>query len=140
MTKLLFICCVLLVGAVAYCQTSLSTSSPTFTVRMRNGKTFKATDCLYGPTYGLEQYDDDVSLHNEIGYVSVNKRLEDIKSIEVLDDSGALLKVTYLSHDVFLGQRRPEFPYKTLSDRLTGESGRLIFGIDVKELLSIERD
>ena len=115
--------------------------SLTFTVQLKDKGTIKVANLVFTPHAGVEQIDsvEEFSLYNDIGHFNVRKDLEDVKSIEVIDDSGESLKVTYRSGLVLQGNRRP-LPNDVPSDFLEGQCGKQIVSLPLRKVASITRD
>jgi hypothetical protein len=129
------LCCVIGFAAWKYAQPT------TFTVKLKDNRTLKITEIAYTPKDGIDSIEglEEFSVHNDVGHFHVPKNLKDIKSIEVTDDEGLNLKVTFLSGYVAQGNRRV-LKEDVISDFIEGNCGKIEVFLPLRKIVSITQD
>jgi hypothetical protein len=113
----------------------------TFTVKLRDNRTIKVTEIAYTPKNGVDSIEglEEFTVFNDIGRFHVSKNLKDIKTIEVIDDEGLNLKVTYLSGYVTQGSRRV-LKNDVISDFIEGNCEKISVFLPLRNIVSITQD
>ncbi len=135
------------VGAAIWQKLDLfSSTSPApsvFTVKTRDGETIDVVGANLDPTFEMSRLLSSVSLDNKRGYFDIPKSLEDVKCIEVLNQDGTQLKVTYLNGQVLEGKREyrknPRDDTWNPMDYLRGRLGELRVNLSLADIVSITR-
>jgi hypothetical protein len=114
---------------------------PSFIVHLRDGRDLKVLDIQYSPLLGSDSYDyhKRFTLNNDLGSLEVFKDLRDIQRIDVLDQSGVTLRVTYPSGYYVEGTRLPG-DYKRVADYIHGTFGKQHLNLEVERIASITRE